>query len=406
MPVDFLSDGEAARYGRFCGPPSRAELEKVFFLDDADRRLVKRCRGPHNRLGYAVQLTTVRYVGRFLTDPLDGVPTEVIDSLAEQLGIQDASCLKKYAQREGTHREHAGQIQKIFGLKDFADCEGEFVASLAAHAWNSGDGPTALFQWSVHWLRENDALLPGVTTLTRLVARERDAATQRLYDTLAAGPTDEQVVGMENLLEVPPGKKVSEWERWRTGPSKASGPGLVKALSLVEEILASGLGRLELDPSVPQRRLVDLAKYGLGARSAQMKRHPSERRIATLVASVRRLETKTIDDALELLDLLMVTELLGKAQREADKQKVRRHPKLAKASARLALAVEVLLEAAEIGDEVALFEVWEMIEARIPRRELRDAVETVHELVPPPDTDDDGGWWAEMASRYATVSGL
>ncbi|SFK72820.1 hypothetical protein SAMN05216275_13366 [Streptosporangium canum] len=212
---------------------------------------------------------------------------------------------------------------------------------------------------------------------------------------------------MENLLEVPPGKKVSEWERWRwrwrTGPSKASGPGLVKALSLVEEILASGLGRLELDPSVPQRRLLDLAKYELGARSAQLKRHPQQRQIATLVASVRRLETKTIDDA---LDLLMVTELLGKAQREADKQKVRRHPKLAKASARLALAVEVLLEAAEIGDEVALFEVWAMIEARIPRRELREAVETVNELVPPPGADDDGGWRAEMASRYPTVSGF
>ncbi|WP_352231761.1 DUF4158 domain-containing protein [Microtetraspora sp. NBRC 16547] len=53
MVEGFLSDGEAARYGRFCGAPSRAELEKVFFLDDADRRLVKRCRGPHNRLAGA-----------------------------------------------------------------------------------------------------------------------------------------------------------------------------------------------------------------------------------------------------------------------------------------------------------------------------------------------------------------
>ncbi|GAA5772010.1 hypothetical protein Aros01_08553 [Streptosporangium roseum] len=47
----------------------------------------------------------------------------------------------------------------------------------------------------------------------------------------------------------------------------------------------------------------------------------------------QRLETKTIDDTLELLDLLMVTELLGKAQREADKQKVTKHPRRAKASA-------------------------------------------------------------------------
>ena len=41
-------------YGRFNGAPSQAELEKVFFLDDADRVLVGRRRGDHNRLGFAL----------------------------------------------------------------------------------------------------------------------------------------------------------------------------------------------------------------------------------------------------------------------------------------------------------------------------------------------------------------
>ncbi|WP_431926302.1 DUF4158 domain-containing protein [Nonomuraea jabiensis] len=43
------------------------------------------------------------------------MPTEVIDYLAEQLGIADASCLKLYAQREPTHWEHAGQIHTKLG---------------------------------------------------------------------------------------------------------------------------------------------------------------------------------------------------------------------------------------------------------------------------------------------------
>lgn len=178
MPVEFLSDSEAAKYGCFDGPPSRVELDTIFFLDDADKALIGRHRGAHNRLGFSVQLTTVRYVGRFLPDPLEGVPVEVIDYLAHQMGIADPSCVKRYAEREPTHREHAGEIQRVFGLKDFYQVESELVAKVAARSWNSGDGPTALFGEAVRWLRERDVLLPGITTLTRLVARVRDEQNQ------------------------------------------------------------------------------------------------------------------------------------------------------------------------------------------------------------------------------------
>ncbi|MBC6470438.1 DUF4158 domain-containing protein [Actinomadura alba] len=51
MPVDFLTDDEAAAYGRFAGAPSLADLERVFFLDDEDRALVERRRGEHMKLG-------------------------------------------------------------------------------------------------------------------------------------------------------------------------------------------------------------------------------------------------------------------------------------------------------------------------------------------------------------------
>jgi hypothetical protein len=36
MPIEFLTDEQAGKYGQFAGVPSRAQLERFFFLNDAD----------------------------------------------------------------------------------------------------------------------------------------------------------------------------------------------------------------------------------------------------------------------------------------------------------------------------------------------------------------------------------
>jgi TnpA family transposase len=120
VPVEFLSDEQAAAYGRFTGEPSRDELERFFFLDDADRVLADKRRGDHNRLGFAVQLGTVRFLGTFLPDPLE-VPWPVVEYLAAQLGVEDVSVAKRYGERLPTQHEHAREIRQAYGYRDVSD---------------------------------------------------------------------------------------------------------------------------------------------------------------------------------------------------------------------------------------------------------------------------------------------
>ena len=137
-------------------------------------------------LGYAVQLMTVRHLGRFLPDVLD-VPAVVVDYVAEQVGAADPSCLKQYVERRATRFEHQAEIVTVYGYVSFATARDELAGWLDDLARTSGDGPRALFYAAVAWLRQRQVLLPGVTTLVELVAQVRRAAEDRLHETLA-GP--------------------------------------------------------------------------------------------------------------------------------------------------------------------------------------------------------------------------
>lgn len=211
MPVEFLTDEEAAAYGTYQGVPSRAEMEKLFFLDAADKALIAKRRGDHNRLGFSLQLTTVRYLGLFLPDPLT-VPGEVVAYLAEQLEISDPGCVRQYTERRTTKFEHADEIRAKFGLVDFEEREKELREWVDARSWTTGDGPKAIFQGAGRWLREHDVLLPRVTTLARLVAHVRGEANQRLWDTLWGLLTVEQRALLETLIRVAEGERVTQIE--------------------------------------------------------------------------------------------------------------------------------------------------------------------------------------------------
>ena len=101
MPTEFLTDEQEQGYGGYLGPPSTQQLSRYFHLDDADRERVNERRGAGNKLGFAVQLTTVRFLGTFLAEPTD-VPSDVVAYVAAQLGIRDVACLADYATRPPT----------------------------------------------------------------------------------------------------------------------------------------------------------------------------------------------------------------------------------------------------------------------------------------------------------------
>lgn len=393
MPVEFLSQEQEKSYGRYTGEPTTEQLGAYFFLDDADRRMIQRRRADHNRLGFGVQLATARFLGTLLPDPTD-VPLGVADYVAMQLDISDSSCLSRYLRRAATHREDAAEIRGVYGYKNFGAHPEHFrfLRWLYARAWLSAERPSVLFDLATAWLAEQKVLLPGVTVLARLVARVRQQAAWRLWQKLDAAATDDQRERLESLLVVPEGQRRTGLDRLRRAPVRVSAPEMESALKRYAEVRDLGTGSLDLS-GVPPARVRELGRHAASAWSPTIARMPGDRRTATLVAFARTFEATTLDDALDLLDVLL-NDLLSRVAHQGDKERLGSIRQLDAAARKLLQACAVLLDREHdaAGVRRAVFE-------RVPEDELRRAVDEVGELT----RDPEDRYQEKLMSRYPAI---
>ena len=377
MPVSFLTAEQERRYGRYAGEPSTDQLARHFHLDDADRELVAAKRWDHMRLGFAVQLGTVRFLGTFLDDPV-GVPPGVTGDLARQLRIADPACLALY--REGRVRwQHAREIRAGFGYREFTDPTVRFRLArwLYALCWTGTDRPSVLFDRATAWLVMEKVLLPGASALERLVSRIRARAASRLWRTLARDVTSEQCAQLDTLLVASEGGRSSPLDRLRDGPYLRSGAELSRAVARLDEVRALTLG-LPTVTHVPPGRVTALARFATVAKAQAVARMPLERRMATLLAFVRTLEASAQDDVLDLFDIV-VTTLFTDAAKIGKKARLRTLRDLDAAALQIRRAGSVLMD-----DAVEDGAVRETAFAIVPRAMLAAALEQIDAIVRPP----------------------
>lgn len=142
------------------------------------------------RIGFAVQLGTVRFLGTF-PDTLDDVPARVILYVMEQFEVTaDTTDLLKTVYTRRILVDHAAEIREHYGYRLFSDPVVRFRLNrwLYALCWTGTDRPSVRFDRATAWLVTQKVLLPGVTVLERTVSRVRTKANQRLWKGFLADP--------------------------------------------------------------------------------------------------------------------------------------------------------------------------------------------------------------------------
>ena len=103
------------RYGRMAAS-AFAFFRGAAAVMAADLAQVEQCREPTNKLGFAVQLCTLRWQGYFLADTCE-VPSSLIQMIGSQLGLLPMP-IDAYPQNEKTRWEHLERIRQHLAKRD------------------------------------------------------------------------------------------------------------------------------------------------------------------------------------------------------------------------------------------------------------------------------------------------
>jgi hypothetical protein len=291
-------------------------LRKYFTLTKPDLEQVAQCRGPTDRLGFAVQLCALRWHGYFLPHTSE-VPDSVVEMIGSQLGLLPLS-VKSYPQNEKTRFEHLDRIRQHLG---FARCDAPQRDRLLQHLTEMAERltrATALREAAHEWLKQERIVRPGRTTLRDLLVSAREAGLQNTYMVLTRHLSLQQREEIDSLLvAAPPDAESttrSRLEQFKAVARKESPESLLALLDQLSEVRSLGLtawpALTDIHPAT--RRL--LAGWAYRYSIWNLRRFSAAKRNAIVICFLQAARAEMTDGIVEMQDKL-ITSIHNKARK-------------------------------------------------------------------------------------------
>jgi TnpA family transposase len=182
MPRRFLSKVERERLSQFPDEVTEADCTVYFTLTPADKEFVRSRRDDANRLGVALLLCNLRYLGNFPTD-VKHTPENVVAFVAEQLELSPI-VLADYAGRGETRWEHLPQMLNHLGFRRPEDDDRKSLIAWLGERALEHDRPSLLLQQACERLYQLRLVRPAITTMEELVVDARQWAEAKTIEVL------------------------------------------------------------------------------------------------------------------------------------------------------------------------------------------------------------------------------
>jgi len=338
-----FSEEELARLRSF-PEITESELIRFFTLAPPDIEFIDpgRGRSPANRLGLAVQLCTLPWLG-FVPDDVTAAPPTAVARLSQQLGIPVGE-LRHYGTRSHTRTDHLASVAKYQGWKSAKDIEyKELDEFLLARAMEH-DSPSLLFTLACEHLKSSRVIRPGPVILLEHVAAARAEADRETYQRVASLLTPARCAEMDGMLHYDAAVRGTRL-KWVTTAPVSDSPEAIKAeIGKLQYLRSLDAHTLDLS-MLPSERRRFLHSVGHRLTGQALMRREASRLHPIMLAVLAQSAIGTLDDVVALFDQA-VSAREGRAKRKltnalADRAK--------SAEERLALLDEILPTIVDVG---------------------------------------------------------
>ena len=379
MPGSFLNDTERERLRGFPTEIPSEDLIGYFTLSERDQLLVRGQRRAHNRLGFALQVCALRYLG-FVPAKLHSAPPAAIGHLAKQLGVAPR-CLAKYGERSQTRTGHLQEVLAHLGFRKARPSDLRTLKTWLVDRGLEHDRPSLLFQLACEKLRTDKVVRPGLTCLERMVIAAQQQAQHETFRILTPLLSDDTKTLLDGLL-VPDASRGGTALTWLRRAAVSNSPkAILRNIEKLEFLKGAGVARWTLGGLSPNR-LKRLAQIVRRATGQALQRMPEERRYPLLVAFLHQSLVDVADETIDQFD-----RCLAEAYARAGHDLEEFRGSMAQATNE---TVRLFGELARVvlDPTVRDAQLRHTIYRRIPPEQLRKAVEESSGIVRP---DDDSG---------------
>jgi TnpA family transposase len=297
MPSRFLTKAEKERLEGF--PAELTEVDKTAFftLTEDDKALINRRTGSQNRLGFAILLCCLRFLG-FIPEDFSKIPPKVISYLAGQLQIEED--LPDY-QRIRTKQTQIQEISAYTGFRrarktDLKELENWLLQRAMEHG-----KPGFLLSSAIEKLFSEKIIRPGLSVLERIVLRAREGAVNETYRLLLPILNEKTRTKLDKLGEIEKGRKHSYLVWLRRPAVSFSADAILQNIEKIRFLREMKVQTWDLSEINPNR-LKFLSNIARKARIQSLKRFPEQKRYPILLAFAKQVLVDIIDETIELFD--------------------------------------------------------------------------------------------------------